>query len=172
VTLDGWNAFAAGAAPAAEVVLTRHPPRPPAEPEPPRPAEVDAPPGSLRRGDPGHTTPHAPKHRRKARPRMSLPRIPYVKGPTMNGDNYPSHRTTYQTAEGDRVAYGLPVAEPEPVELTSMKRGLHPYQWVVYTVVLITCVAVLYSLVEGYLFIGRLQDALQEFGNGLQGVGG
>jgi len=40
---------------------------------------------------------------------------------------------------------------------------LHWMQWVTYIIVIITCLTVLYGMLETYLFLSRLQDALASF---------
>lgn len=51
-----------------------------------------------------------------------------------------------------------------PLEVKS--KGLHWYQWIVYTIVVITCVAVLIALFDAYRAISAIQDALSQWGKG------
>jgi len=70
----------------------------------------------------------------------------------------------------DQVKKGPPVVPgnflQEIQEIRSLpetkpaRKTLHWYQWFVYTIVLITCIAVLYGLWETYAFIDRLRDAM------------
>ena len=74
----------------------------------------------------------------------------------------------YQVPRGSNWAPANPLPTYDVDEVfgpEELKLRLHWYQWVVYSVVLITCVAVLYSLVEVYLFLSRLQEALQQLAN-------
>jgi hypothetical protein len=50
------------------------------------------------------------------------------------------------------------------------RRQLHWYQWVVYTVVLLTCIAVLYGMLETWLMVQAIQDAAERFANGLGNI--
>jgi hypothetical protein len=47
------------------------------------------------------------------------------------------------------------------------KKTLHWYQWVTYTVVLITCVLLWFVAYDAYSFIHHVQDALQQFKDSL-----
>jgi hypothetical protein len=66
-------------------------------------------------------------------------------------------------------------ANPQPVQWAS-KPKLHPMQWITYIIVIITCIATLYALLETYLFIQHVQQAAQQFVDhmraSLDGIGG
>jgi hypothetical protein len=53
--------------------------------------------------------------------------------------------------------------DDEDEDPVAIKR-LHPMQWVTYITVVITCLVVMYAMLETYLFIGRVQDALSKLG--------
>jgi hypothetical protein len=55
-----------------------------------------------------------------------------------------------------------------PLEVRETKKSLHWYQWVVYTVVLVTCLAVLVGMLETYLMVQAIQDAAERFATGLE----
>jgi hypothetical protein len=79
------------------------------------------------------------------------------------------HRASCDDAGGNRICGQLnayeqaqldEVEDEDPVAI----KKLHPMQWVTYIVVNITCVLLLYALLEAYLFIGRVQDVLSKLG--------
>jgi hypothetical protein len=49
--------------------------------------------------------------------------------------------------------------------------GMHWFQWFTNTIVIITCLAVLVSLYEGWTVWIHIQTALQQFDNTLKGIG-
>jgi hypothetical protein len=44
----------------------------------------------------------------------------------------------------------------------SPRKSLHWYQWIVYTFVLVTCVAILIALYDAYTFVNHLHDTLSQ----------
>jgi hypothetical protein len=50
-------------------------------------------------------------------------------------------------------------------------RKLHPMQWATYIIVIVTCVAVLYAMLETKMFIDNVQVALQDFANNFKDLG-
>jgi hypothetical protein len=71
---------------------------------------------------------------------------------------------------GDRAH--APVSYSEPIIPSRHRaRKLHPMQWVTYIFVIITCIAVLCSLLNTYIFLNNLQEAIAEFGKSFQDLG-
>jgi hypothetical protein len=50
----------------------------------------------------------------------------------------------------------------EPLQVEHVRRGLHWFQWLTYIIVILTCVAVLITIVNTYVFIGHIQNAVQQ----------
>jgi hypothetical protein len=65
-----------------------------------------------------------------------------------------------------------PRTDQRPINIAAAERGgVLVLRVIAYVLTSVTCVAVLYALVELYLFAGRLQAALQNFSDGLNGLG-
>jgi hypothetical protein len=74
--------------------------------------------------------------------------------------------STYPTPEAKWFPPDPSLEQPTPRPI-KVKRTLHWYQWVTYTIVIFTCLMVLMALYDAYNFINHLQHALQQFSDGL-----
>ena len=63
-----------------------------------------------------------------------------------------------------------PSLEVPVVPYRHQARKLHPMQWFTYIIVIITCLAILYSLLNTYIFLNDLQVVLEQFGRSLRGA--
>src|SRR3954469_17622261 len=99
--------------------------------------------------------------------------------PSGSNWSYPKHEPSYHYASGNfpqthGEQYGHPTPEPplheaqQELVATGDRSAFERALEVVKNVfVIVTCTAILYSLVEVYLFIGRLQEALQQLSDHL-----
>jgi hypothetical protein len=80
--------------------------------------------------------------------------------------NYPrGHQPPIITPEQNRIME----ASFPPLEVKTLegKKRLHWFQWVTYAIVIMTCFAVLYGMLETWLMVQSIQDAAERFANGL-----
>lgn len=106
-------------------------------------------------------------------PQTEVPVVPGVDPwhPWNNPQIHGYMRTSVSSDNQIHHNFEAPAVQPlalPAVEVVVAKSKLHPFQIVTYSVVIATCLIVLYSLLETYLFLGRLQEALQQLAESFQ----